>query len=483
MRLGQTSVIYYLSRVLAAVLGFLATIYYARALGAEPVGIYYLAIGVVSWLAIAGKIGISGAITKRVSEGEERERYALAGLSIVGVLFVVLATGIVLSRPHVNDYLGHPAAGYVILILLVSLAWSVVSSLLTGLHLVHLKGLLTPVKTGGRALAQIGAVTLGLGLTGLFVGHVAGFALVAVVGGTFVIGRLNGVALPGRRHYRSLFEYAKFSWLGRLETRMFNHTDVIVLGVFVPQALIGIYSIAWNIAMFFILFSGSISTTLFPEMSERAANETPQAVADLLEEALSYAGLLLIPGLVGGVLLGERVLRLYGDEFTQGTTILALLITAALFRAYQKQHLNTLNAIDRPDLSFRANAAFVVLNLTLNVVLIYVYGWIGGAVATGLSVLASLAIAYRYLSSIIDYTIPVVELAYQWLAALLMGAVVTGGLWVENSYGVLNHNAATVIVLVGLGAATYFLVLLGLSGRFRRTVSDNLPFEGSRLVG
>lgn len=475
MRLGQTSIIYFLSKIVASFTGFISTIYFARLLGADPLGIYYLVIGVVSWVAIAGKIGISGAVIKRVSEGEEQERYAVAGISFIALLFVVLSISLLILQPYVNDYFGHPVTGYVVLILLVTLMWSIVTSLLSGLHLVHLKGVLSPVKMGGQSLLQIGAVAAGLGLTGLFLGYIVGLVLTIFIGGAFVFRRLSSFQLPETHHYRSLFDYAKFSWLGNLESRMFNYTDVIVLGFFVPSALIGVYSIAWNIAMFLILFSSSISNTLFPEMSEQSAKDDPQSVANLLEDALSYAGLLLIPGLVGGMLLGERILRIYGDEFTQGAVVLSILIVAALIRAYQKQLLTTLNAIDRPALAFRANALFVVINLLLNIVLIYLYGWLGAAVATALSVGISFVVADYYLSSIITFTVPYSEIARQWLGAITMGVVVYGTLQLENDYSLLGHNVATVVLLVGLGASVYFLFLLAISTQFRQTVDRNLP--------
>ena len=483
MRLGQTSIIYFVSRFLASLLGFGATIYFARELGAEPLGIYHLVLGLVSWLAIAGKVGISGAMKKRVSEGNDQGAFALAGTVLVFVIFVVLAGGLLVFRSPVESYLGYPAVGFVVLILFVTLSNSIVNSLLIGVHLVHVSGLLSPTKTGGRALFQVVAVLAGAGVTGLFLGYIAGYLLVVLIGLVVLSQRIERPSRPQRHHVQSLFEYAKFSWLGNLQSRMFNYTDVLVLGLFVSSSLIGVYSIAWNIAQFFLLFAGAIKTTFFPEISRMSTEEDQQAVAGLVEDTLAYAGLLLIPGLVGGAILGERLLRIYGPEFTQGQLILVILIAANLLMSYQNQILNTLNAIDRPEFAFRANVVFVVGNLALNLVLIYLYGWIGAAVATTLSVTASLVIGYHYLSALLPIAVPYGEIVRQGLAALLMGAVVTGGLWVENSYGVLNHNAATVVVLVGLGAATYFLVLLGISGRFRRTVSDNLPFEGSRLVG
>ena len=56
-----------------------------------------------------------------------------------------------------------------------------------------------------------------------------------------------------------------------------------------------------------------------------------------------------------------------------------------------------------------------------------------------------------------------------------MGAVVYLGLWLENAYVLLAHNVFTVILLVSLGAAVYFLILLAISDRFRATVGRNLP--------
>lgn len=179
--------------------------------------------------------------------------------------------------------------------------------------------------------------------------------------------------------------------------------------------------------------------------------------------------------MVGGLVVGERILRLYGDEFTQGVAVLTLLVVASLIQAYQNQVLTTLNAVDRPDLSFRINGLFLGGNVVLNLLLVYRYGWVGAAVATGLSALLSLMVGLGYLRSLIDIDLPVVELGRQWAAALVMGVVVYGLRTVENTMRVVGHNAVTVVFLVGIGAGVYFLVLLGLSRKFRTTVRENLP--------
>ena len=477
IQLGQTSIIFFISRLLASVIGFGATLYIARNIGAEPLGIYNVGIGMVAWLGIVGRVGFTTAITKRVSEGEEQGAYTIAGTLIIGSVFAVTASGVLLFRPYVNQYVEYSAAVFIVLILFASLAYGVITSLLTGYHLVHIKGILSTVRTAGRGVIQILAVIAGLGAAGLFWGHLAGLLFVIGIGLYVLRGKLASIERPEKQHYRSLFDFAKFSWLGNLQSRMFNYTDILVLGLFVSSSLIGVYSIAWNISQFLILFSGALSSTLFPEMSKLSAQQDQQAAADIIEQSLAYGGLFLIPGVFGGGILGKRILQIYGPEFTQGATVLFVLIVANLFMGYQNQLLNSLNAIDRPDLSFRVNAVFVAGNISFNIVLIYLYGWIGAAIATAGSTAISLILSYYYLSSIISFGLPIAEILRQGFAATVMAGVVYSGLFLENSYRLIRHNVIIVLFFVGTGATVYFVVLLGLSPRFRKTVDRNIPFR------
>ncbi|MDB2260622.1 oligosaccharide flippase family protein [Halorubrum ezzemoulense] len=475
MKLGQTSIIDFVSNFVSSVLGFVATVYIARILGPEPLGIYQVTIGLVSWLAIFGEVGLSRAISKRVSEGSDPGKYAAAGVTVIGLLFAVLAVGVFFFREEVAVYVEFPASGYMILILLVVLLDSLVSSLLIGLKLVHINGLTVPIKTGSRAVVQIGLIVAGASTAALFIGHIFGFTIVVVIGGYYVLRNLPSVAVPEQKHFEDLFDFAKYSWLGNLQSRMFSYTDVLVLGYFVSSGLIGIYAAAWNIGQFLILFSGTLQSTLFPEMSEISTKEDAQAVSRIVEQSLMFGGLFLIPGLFGGILLGERLLRIYGPEFPRGAFVLSVLIVANLFMGYQTQLMNTLNAIDRPDLAFRVNVVFVVANVTLNVVLISLYGWVGAAVATASSIGLSLVLAYRHVNAIIEFDLPVGEIARQWIAGILMAGVVYGGLRIEETYRLIGHNFAIVVLLVIVGASIYFTILLGISTAFRKTVDRNVP--------
>jgi O-antigen/teichoic acid export membrane protein len=281
--------------------------------------------------------------------------------------------------------------------------------------------------------------------------------------------------MPRLRHFRRILSFAKYAWLGGLRSKAFNWVDIALLGFFVSNALIGYYTAAWNIAQFLIIFGTAISRTLFPEMSESAVADDSEAISNLLNTALSYAGLIIIPGLVGGTLIGDRLLRIYGPDFTRAGLVLSVLILATLLQSYQKQFTTTLNALDRPDIAFRINLVFIISNVALNVLLIVAYGWVGAAVATTLSVGISLVIAYGYVDSILEFSIPLREVLKQWIAAGLMACLLIVLIRIDARYVSIESNLLFVLLTVPSGAALYFCTLLGLSKRFRTTVRDNLP--------
>jgi O-antigen/teichoic acid export membrane protein len=214
---------------------------------------------------------------------------------------------------------------------------------------------------------------------------------------------------------------------------------------------------------------------MFPEISKISAEDRKTALDSHVEDALAYAGLFIIPGFVGVVVLGRGILNIYGTEFQQGYQILLLLVAGTLVHGYHKQLMNTLDAINRPDLTFRVNILFTMSNISLNFVLIYLYGWIGAAVATFVSVSAAMIIAFRMLSALMTFSIPHKQILSQVLSAVVMGSTVAGLARGLNSVGINTVRLVPVLVLVSIGVLVYLGTLTVVSTDFRRIVSNNTP--------
>jgi len=471
MRIGQTSVVVFGSKFVGSALGFVATIYFARELGAEVLGYYALVIALVAWLKLGGHLGISSAMTKRMSEGEDSAAFASASVVLVAILGLFLSVLVLVFRPYINDYVGASVANLVAVLLLVGLFQALTNAALQGEHKVHIAGLLTPLGIGARSVIQIALVSIGLGLVGMLVGAAVGSVIVGSIGLLILSTRLTR---PRKSHFDELIDYAKFSWLGGLKNRSFNDVDILLLGIFVQSSFIGVYSAAWSISKFLTLFDSAISSTLFPELSRANAEDSEETVSTLIEDSLTYGGLLLIPGLFGGWLLADRLLKIYGPEFVQGTTVLWVLILATLVYAYQKQLMNAMNGIDRPDAAFRINLVFIASNVVLNLVLISTLGFVGAAIATAISAAIGLGLSMYVLRSMVSFAIPIGELTRQISAAVIMA----GSVWMLEGLiemiGV-THNFAILVSLVIIGAGTYFGTLFSISKSFRTTVLANSP--------
>lgn len=478
MRLGQTSAVYLIASIVTSIVGFLATIYFTRLLGEEIYGFFAITLALVSWLGIIKSVGFGKAIVKRMSEGEEPDAYFFAGLTTKAVLTAIIAIGVLVFRDTVNAYVGQPVAEFVVLLLIVSIFSGLINNALQGTHRVHLYAVFGTGKEMGRAVFMVSLVYLGWELTGMLLGHAIGTAVIILVG-LYVV-RPHPI-IPKRRHFVDLFDFAKWSWLGSMRKKSFSSADIIVLGLFVPAGLTGVYAVAYTLAQFLDIFGSAIKNTLFPEMSKRSTNDDMSMVADLTNDALAFAGMFLIPGVVGAAILGDRLMLVYGPGFDIGHWILVLLIVALIGYTYTKQLLNTLNAIDRPDLAFRANGVFIVGNIGLNLVLVYTIGWFGAAIATALSAAIGLVFSYYYVRQYVRVRIPFGEIARQGIAAMVMGPIVLVGRQYGEGTIIAAFNEAFMLLLVGVGAAVYFAILLVISRRFRTTVQDNLPFDVARM--
>jgi len=479
MRIGQTTAVVFGSKIVTAVLGFAATIYFARILGAEVLGYYAAILAVASWLKLPANIGVSQSVTKRVSEGNERSQFFTAGIISVFTLGTIAAVGAWIFRQYLNAYFGIEATLFVIIIVFTYLYLSIVTSTLSGEQLVHISEILNTTKVGLRSVLQITLVFAGFGLAGMIAGYITAAFVVATIGLMLIS---SSFVRPQYRHFKSLFDFAKYAWLGNMRSRSFNNVDIIILTAMVNPALVGIYSVAWGIANLLNTFGAAIRSTVFPEISR--ANEAADKlfISNVTNDAIAYSGLIAIPGFFGGILVGERLLTLYGNEFRQGALVLALLILTVVIYEYYKQMVNVLNAVDRPDIAFRVNAVFICSNAILNIGLIYAIGWTGAAIATVTAATIGLLLAYHFVTDFVPLELPLGELSRQTAAAVVMSGAVIALEHLLTNVGTIAHNLLILLVLVLSGAIVYFISLVILSKQFRTIVSTNLPFQIPRIT-
>jgi O-antigen/teichoic acid export membrane protein len=468
MKISRKIVATVVAYVLTTLAGFLGTLYFANVLGPGPLGTFALGMTLVKWLELTD-LGTGGAMSKRISEMEEEGAYLGASLVLRAGMVAVPTLAILLFRDRVDDYVGGDFAVLVALLFVSVSVYTFVARGLLGMNQAHVKNGVDTVERVLRVGFQAGLVLAGMSALALYFGYLASLLLGILLALVFL--RRTGIrpAMPERRHFRSLYDYAKFNVLTRVRNRSFSWFDVLFLGFFVTNDAVGIYQVTWNVALTFWLVSNAISSNLFPEISHLSTRDRSERVRELLEAGLVYAGAIPLPGLVGAALLGRSVLSLYGPEFVVAADLLVVVSLLSLVKSYEQQVLTALNSLDYPDLAFRVNVAFVVTNVVLNLLLIPPFELIGAAVATTIAVVVSLGYAWYHLDSLVGLQFPYGELGRQAAAAVVMGGVVFGLRTLVDT-----ADPLPLIAVVCVGAGVYFGVLLAISRTFRTLAVDIL---------
>ncbi|WP_251328611.1 lipopolysaccharide biosynthesis protein [Haloplanus pelagicus] len=457
-KLARSSGIQFGIQIVQTAIGFVAIVFLARFLGSDTLGKYFLVMAVVSWLQIPC-LSVHGAMSKRVSEGDEPDAFFTAGLITLVTLCLLLSAVTLGAHQYIREYVGFPATKFVVAIFFLN----VVSTFMLAALRSEQKLDIASFYEGGwyilQSLSQVGLAAASVGLLSLLIGEIV--AAVVTIAVAFYTVSLS-IQRVSRDHFRSLYEFGKYTWAGAIKTRSFAWMDTIVLGFFVSASSVGIYEIAWRISALLILLPSAMAKVSFPDMSQHASAGDLDRVEETLRRAITFAGLLAFPGVIGVSILGTDVLRIYGPEFAAGFWILVILATARIAQSFEILLMSAINALDKPDRSFRISVLFIALNVTLNVLLVSRFDEVGAAVATVISISVSAGMAYKIVASEIRLNVSHRSILSQLVSAAVMGLslVILRTVWLpESSIGIV----AQIIVAAGV----YFSVVSLASSELR----------------
>lgn len=466
MNIARSSIRLFVARATSSFVAFLGITFFARELGSHQMGVFFLFQALLGMVSIPADFGINSGVTKRLSEGESPGSILSTAILLKALLLLPFILGIVLFRGPINNYLGGDLALLLVLALVLQES--------AKLTIQVLKGELRVGETAGPLLSRkvmyvgVGSILVftGAGVRGIIYGLLAGF-LIMLVWGTWK--GSTPLGSPSIGYARSLFDYSKYAFVSSIGGYFYSWMDVAIIGLFLTQSDVGVYEIAWRVTAVVMLFSSSIATTIFPQVSQWDAEDATERIESLLSDAIAPALFVAVPAFFGVVLFSREILKLvFGAEYAGGWLVLVILMGE---KVIQSAHIilgRSLQGIDRPDLAAKAGVISIVLNLVLNVVLIFEYGIIGAAVATALSFVVNSILHAYYLSQFVSIRIPYVRIAGCVAASFGMAIVLN----LAESVVVID-SLLVLLLIVGLGVVVYvgFVLMIPSS---RVVVLDNI---------
>lgn len=450
--------------VLSRVIAFVATAYLARTLGAGGFGQIAFAAAVVAQFGTALAAGIGEIGSREIARDPSRTREIAAGGALARLLGAVLA-----------------------ITLVVLLAWmlpldatlkrvTAISSLL----LIPLALDTGWVYRGAGKTRRIGFSLLidqavSLCLLVLLVRDATKVTTVPVLQS---IGDLTASVFLAIPLLRGRWKWPKRSVVTELPRQSGMITvsrslrtiiisfDVILLGLMVKAADVGLYSAAYRIVFFVMAIMYASHVAFIPEMSRSGGDET--RMSSILSRSIGLSLTVVLPFVVGGWLIAAPLMALiFGEAYRGGAVALQLLLLSILLIAIHGTTRNVFLARKRLGMETTIVAMGVASNIILNLILIPRAGITGAAVATVIGeaiilVLAAGSVMSMGLRPSLSRTVPPVVAA----AGLALAMTAFG----------LDRP---VVALVGVGAFIYLVVLFALQSLFRKAAPSIFAEAGA----
>lgn len=419
----RQSMISLISQISLTFFGFLSTMYFARTVGASTLGAYFLFLAYFNTLSLFFDGGFGGAVVKRISEGKNPHEFFSAFFVIRMILITITIAVLFLISHLITDMYSHDDLIYWLLIALA--VGFCFSSILYGIYGMGKVGIYQTIGLSNNLsciIFQLVAVFLGFGAAGLVGGFIFGMVAGSIIGKRYLDMRFVRF---GSYHLQSLFSYSFWIFLSSSGSAVYTYADTLLIGYFLEDMDVGIYRVAFQFTTIAAFTTIAVRTVLFPNISKWSAAGNIEKIEAALTKAFTYSLILAVPILVGGLLLGDKLLYFfYGSEFEEGNYVLYLLLVVQVINVFVFLQTMSLNALDLPKHSLKVTAASAVSNILLNIVLIPILGIEGAAFATLLTMALNALLAYLVLSKSIKIKLNYMPIAHILMSSLLMAVVV-----------------------------------------------------------
>lgn len=191
-------------------------------------------------------------------------------------------------------------------------------------------------------------------------------------------------------------EFKTYTWMavalpmvfGGFSQVIMNRTDVLMLGILTDMQSVGLYSAATRIAILNTLVLGAVNTLAAPMISAEFHGGRTQQVGRIMRSTMLLSTIGTLPIFVFTIVAPQFLLGLFGAEFTEGGNLLRILALGQFVNAVTGPVGFVLLMTGRERTFAWTLGAAGLGNVVGNLIAIPVYGAIGAAVITAMSIAA-----------------------------------------------------------------------------------------------
>jgi O-antigen/teichoic acid export membrane protein len=432
-----------------------------RYLGPTLYGRYALALAYIQLFGVLADVGlftiVVREISKRPGDTSRLVGNAITLRAIVSLVVVVVALLVSLALPYT------PQVRVAILIAAVPFVLGLLQSSFVTVFQARLRmdrAVIADVAGRAAALAAVAGVILADAGFYMVVASAAVGAAVALALTVALVRPMMPIKLVAEPAvWRMLIVAALPLGIALTLNEIYFRADTLIISIYKSDRQVGFYALAWRVYELVALFPAVIMTSVFPLLS-RYVEESEERARRLLQAANDVFWAVGLPLAAGGIVLAPGIVELAGGSgFDASAEPLRLLLPAGALAYVNGLFGYALIAKNRQRDALWLNVVGLVLNLSLNFILVPPYGIIAAAAVTLGCEIVILGGSYFLMRTHYRFFPSLLGAGKALLAALVMAGVL------------IPLRDGPVIALIALGAVIYVGVMWAIGGIDRELIA------------
>jgi len=430
----------------------------------EQYGLLYTVISVVGVASMFATLGLPSSAARYVTEYSETDPAQVPKILKASVGFIIgfgLATAVVLVvfNTQIAELANEEAIAPLLFLAAVYVIFESLHQYLTsifqGLNEIALSAVVTATAQIGRLVFAVGLVLVGFGVWGALAGYMLGFVLSVVIGSWLLYTRFY-TQLPTAPRIedglmRRIAEYSIPLTATRGATVIDKKIDTILVTALAGLTPAAFYAVAKQISDACVAPASSLGFTISPAFGEDKAGDRLERAARLYEYSLEHILIFYIPATVGLILVAEPAMfHIFGPEYLGATPVIQVFSLFILANSVNKITTDSLDYLGRARIRAIFKGGMAIGNVTLNLLLIPIYGATGAAMASVVT-FGSYTVLCVY---IIQTELPIkfTEVTRPLARIVVIAGIMGLGVWLLLPYvtGVL-----TLATVIGVGAGIW----------------------------
>ena len=392
---GKQTFMLYGSQTAVLALGVLTTVINTRSLGPTDYGILSFILAVIYFVSLFFEFGFfsAGARLLAIANDDEKEREYIGGLVVITIGIALSFSLVIFLLSFFVDSVFHTHVGNILRI--ISILVSVfpfqymVRQVCQGTNKIERLSAYNVVPKiwyliGALMIISLFKLTLYIAL----LLNLSGIILATLVVIKSLKPNFNNLKGNIEVLWKETKEYGFHVYIGRVAAVSTYQLDKIFISYFVNTTWVGFYSLAMSITAPMALLSRSLSITMFRDFAHM--ERIPKRV-------VYYNLLWLIACVIGLVALGKYIIVfLFSDKYLSSASLIYPLAVAGFFQGMYQPYNMFLGAHRKGEWLRKAALTIGGINLATNLIFVPLWGAMGAAVASAVSMGFSLCIWLFY---------------------------------------------------------------------------------------